>query len=345
MPDHDALIQDGKKRVLACALQGDAVQAQEMLDQLERLLATKETTNAAAAAAAATSTDELLLEYRDAVLDAWVAHQSKLLEEYHTETTTTTTTLNNHSQRKQQLRAQIFHAAQSAHNALERTVPFLSRPAMAIYTARSASSPRRLASPEEAEVLDDPGVGVLGSPSKQRTKQQQQQPLQQTPQVMLHKCNSVLTAWARASQVIPTRQGIPQRATFLLQRMEASARGSASAGVQPTTESYNRVLEAWAWSREHLRATMAEQIFQTMTKQSRKGNNNKRNNNKAVAKPNGESYRWIIHAWCHSQQRKSAFTATGHLMKFLRRLEKGHEDIEPTLDTYHMIMEAWTTAE
>lgn len=318
---NDALIQEGKKRVLASALQGDAIQAQETLNELEPLLLQSE------------SHSESLLECRDAVLDAWISHQARLVEVYHNLPVD-----DDSINQQKQLRSQIFVAAQRAHDALEQTIPFLTSPSMAMYAGRTA--PTNMKKSEEFN-LDDPNV-VLGSSSSKRKQQQQ------TPQVMLHKCNSVLTAWAKASQVATTRQGFPQRATYLLQRMEASkssGMGSSGVSVQPTTESYNAVLEAWAWSQEHLRATMAEQIFQTMVNQSRKSKSKGSSSVRSVAKPNGESYRWIIQAWCHSRQRKSAFTATGHLMRFLRRLEKGWEDIEPTLDTYHMVMKAWTTAE
>ena len=351
-------------------LRGDiALAFFEVLDEIEGLLRNNDGQSSLAVVESYS-----LMECRDAVLDAWIAYQSRLLEEYHEILAGSSTTNNNGNkkdasamtknqlQRLKQLRAQIFEAAQKAHDSLEQTIPFLSRSAMAMYAGRMASEKSKNRT-EEFDV-DDPSMIVLGSsaslpPSLSSSKQKQQS--KQSPQVMLHKCNSVLAAWAKASQVSTTRLGIPQRATYLLQRMEASHHypsggggGVAGTGVQATTKSYNSVLEAWAWSCEHLRATMAEQIFQTMLRQSKKASKRRRSSgggdseastNISWARPNGESYRWIIQAWCHSRQRKSAFTATGHLMRYLRRLEKGFEDIEPTLDTYHMVLKAWKTAE
>jgi len=332
-----SIIQDGKKRVLESCLQGDAIKAQEILDQLEEILKSNKS-----------ETDETLLECHDAILDAWMSHQSKLFEEYNNAvhatptppTPSTSVSLSSSNQKK--LEVQIFHAADKAHQALEHIVPFLSRPARAIYAPKTVSVASMKA--EDVAVLEDI-PGGLGSSISAVTKRRRQL----SSDHMLHQCNSVLLAWARASQVSTTRQGIPQRATFVLQRLQVAAGDNSSrnnvgvvVGLQPTTESYNRVLEAWAWSREHLRATMAEHIFQNWLGQSKKQSSK----NKTIAKPDGESYRWIIQAWCHSQQRKSAFTATGHLMKYLRRLEKSREERDPNLlETYHRVMKAWTTAE
>jgi hypothetical protein len=104
--------------------------------------------------------------------------------------------------------------------------------------------------------------------------------------------------------------------------------------VLPTVESFNQVLEAWAYSDEHLRGAMAEQLFQKL-----------RHGNPAAVHFNGRSYRLIIAAWSWSRERRHAFNATGHLMKMLRKLEKGDESMEPTMDDYHMILKAWTNAE
>lgn len=294
-PDHAAVITDSNNRIQAYALQGDAPAAQAVLDELEGLvLATGSTPEEA---------HDALLDPREAVLDAWIAHQNTLYQEWQNSPTV-------------ELRAPILEAAQYAHKALEQTVPFLAQPAVAIYMQHQQKRTGKKEDYDEAAILEDP-QGVLGK--RQTTN----------PQVHTHRCNSVLTAWARASQVSSGRQGIPQRSQYLIQRMEASLEGSAA----PTVESYNAVLEAWAWSPEHLRATMAEQLFQIML------------GRKKGAKPTGDSYKWIIQAWCLSKQKKAAFNATGHLMKWLRRLEKGREKIEPDVETYRMVMKAWTVAE
>lgn len=148
------------------------------------------------------------------------------------------------------------------------------------------------------------------------------------------RCDAVLEAWATLSraghgQSLRLLRGVPQRAQFLLERMQASfaSTDETAAVARPSVESYNSVLEAWAWSDEHLRGAMAERIFDQ------------------VPRPNAHSYRAIILAWCQSRDRRAAFTATGHLMKMLRKLEKGDEDMEPELEDYQMVLRAWTKAE
>ena len=111
-------------------------------------------------------------------------------------------------------------------------------------------------------------------------------------------------------------RGIPQRTEYLALSMP-----------KPTVEIYNLVIQAWAYSGEHLRGTMAEQVF---TK---------------VEDPNGETFQQIIRAWCWSQERRCAFTATGHFMRMMRLLELGRSDMEPSMDDYRILFEAWTRAQ
>jgi hypothetical protein len=317
-----AAIADGKQQIQAYALQGEAAPAQEILEQLETILFASARTDQDKADA-----ETSLLECREAVLDAWIAHQTSLVQELRDKSTTT----------QQEFQA-VFQAAEYAHRALEQTVPFLSRPAMSIYTTEP---PKRNVTNDDF-LVEDTGVSLNNIATATTKVSSSSSPLllsKQNTQAMLHRCNAVLKAWARVSRVseqsnnsnnkVPASRGIPQRAMFLLQRMEAA---STVANLPLTTESYNRVLEAWACSREHLRGTMAEQLFQRMMK-------------KRTKLANGESFRLIIEAWCKSKQKKSAFTATGHLMKLLKRMENGREDSEPTLELYHMVMESWTHAE
>ena len=141
-----------------------------------------------------------------------------------------------------------------------------------------------------------------------------------------HHVVAVLKTWANAVQAgneagypkASLTRGIPQRMQHLVQGKESSS---------PTTEAYNQILKAWSLSGEHLRGTMAEQIFQK------------------IEEPNGESFRWILRAWCWSQERRCAFTATGHYMRMMRLLEISQSDMEPTMDDYHVLFRAWTKAE
>lgn len=111
-------------------------------------------------------------------------------------------------------------------------------------------------------------------------------------------------------------RGVPQRAQHFFQTHD-----------NLPIEASNQLLRAWAYSKEYLRGTMAEQVFQN------------------IEHPNGESYKNIIRAWCWSKESRCAFTATGYFMRMMRLLETGKSDMEPSLDDYHVLFHAWTTAQ
>ncbi len=84
---------------------------------------------------------------------------------------------------------------------------------------------------------------------------------------------------------------------------------------------------------------MAERIFVKLSE-----------GNVSGARADGESYRLIIWARALSRDARAAFSATGHLMKMLRRLEKEEDDtepslMEPSLEDYHVVLKSWTRAE
>lgn len=139
--------------------------------------------------------------------------------------------------------------------------------------------------------------------------------------------DAVLLAWTK----IPHVRGVPQRAQRILEVLEKEAEQAV------TTESYNHVLYTWAHSREHMRGTMAQALFHKLTDNSAV---------KKLAKANGDSYRTMIYAWVHSGETKAAFRATGHLMKLLHLLEEseGDVDLQPHVEDYYLIFDAWTSA-
>ena len=139
--------------------------------------------------------------------------------------------------------------------------------------------------------------------------------------------NAILLTWTK----IPHVRGVPQRAQRLLEVMEGDE------GQVPSTHSYNHVLFTWAHSHEHMRGTMAQNLFQKLVDISAR---------QKFARPNGESYRIMIYAWAHSGEAKAAFRATGHLMKLLHLLEEsgGSVDLQPHMEDYYLIFDAWTTA-
>ncbi|KAI2511525.1 hypothetical protein MHU86_2961 [Fragilaria crotonensis] len=139
--------------------------------------------------------------------------------------------------------------------------------------------------------------------------------------------NAILLTWAK----IPHVRGVPQRAQRLLEIMEGNDE------QVPSTDSYNHVLYTWAHCHEHMRGTMAQNLFQKLVDNSA---------GKKSAKPNGESYRIMMYAWAHSGEAKAAFRATGHLMKLLHLLEEsgGSVDLQPQMEDYYLIFDAWTSA-
>jgi len=139
-----------------------------------------------------------------------------------------------------------------------------------------------------------------------------------------HHYVATLKTWANTCEMAHTMRmtkmgiviGIPQRTQHIL-----------SQEPDPSVESYNQVIKAWAYSSEYLRGTMAEQVFQN------------------IKYPNGESFRMIVRAHAWSKEKRSAFQATGHFMRMMRLLEIGSQDMEPkSMDDYHVLCRAWTHA-
>ena len=148
-----------------------------------------------------------------------------------------------------------------------------------------------------------------------------------------HHYDLVLNAWLNVTRTMleldtPLR-GIPQRSQRILELMRQQA--STDPTIQPTIHHYNAVLETWGNSPEHLRATMAENLFQQVRQQT-------------SVKPDNETYLIMIRAWCRSKQDRAAFNATGHLMKMHRLMFQGVEGVELTMKDYKTILEAWTGA-
>jgi hypothetical protein len=288
----------------------DVIQAQEVLDRMEALLSDGKLSLAD------------LNKARAKVLGAWLQSQEHCLESLNAE-------------QPQPDRAQlrlICTAAERAHNILEQLEPNL---------ARTSTT---LGSTVYGDVKNRTGIELSEEEEAGRRQRKHF-----NPDLTAH-CDAVLVAWARASRAghrVQTRitRGIPQRAQFLLERMEATCmdpESSVDSTARATVGSYNRVLEAWAYSGEHLRGTMAERIFVKLSE-----------GNVSGARADGESYRLIIWAWALSRDARAAFSATGHLMKMLRRLEKEENEeqdmepslMEPSLEDYHVVLKSWTRAE
>ena len=314
-------------------------------------------------------------EMAEQIIDSWIQYQDELLEAYyHTYDSSSSSSSSNNDddykkkndtdhhhllrQRRGQLKG-ICEAAEQAHLMLEVMLPFLSRnnssTSLQPYTnvvVKTATTTTRHKS------LEDDAAAAATAKVQRSLLSHRKFDVGATA-----KCDAVLAAYAKAARAghcIPNTRltrAIPQRAQHLLEQMEAlysSDQQQVSAVtttnhnkkkknendkekwivVRPSVESYNRVMEAWTYSHEHLRGSMAERIFKQLSERTASG-----------SRPNGESFKLIIWAWALSGERRDAFTATGHLMKMLRKLDKGDEDMEPSLEDYKVIFKAWTKAE
>ena len=287
------------------------------------------------------------LAARTRIFDAWIDNQQSLLDSFDRSSFSAAAAEDEERQQpasleRRELVEQICRAANRAHGLLEQMEPFLG--------ARNVWFDVRSSPDDDSEyhsgIASDAADGAFRRDDISHAADDE----------LARFCNAVLAAWAQAvkacwkvsdAESSATVRAMPQRATFLLERMEASVDDDNSNNenvhvrVQPTLESYNRVLEAWSYSKEHLRATAAERIFQRM--QSR-----------GAARPDGESHRHMVWAWALSHREKGfAFHATGHLMSMLRKLERrfdsgSHLDdhtLEPALEDYHVVMKAWSQSE
>uniref|UniRef100_A0A7S1UTN1 Pentacotripeptide-repeat region of PRORP domain-containing protein n=1 Tax=Grammatophora oceanica TaxID=210454 RepID=A0A7S1UTN1_9STRA len=139
----------------------------------------------------------------------------------------------------------------------------------------------------------------------------------------------VLKAW---SSLASTEKGAPQRAQQILETMESISPDAL------TSEAYDLVIEAWANSSEHLRATMAHHAHKKLVDKS--------TTTRQFIRPTPETYGNLIRVWCESTgERRAAFNATNALSRKVWLLRDDHPEMEPTLEEYQMILKAWVTAE
>lgn len=254
---------------------------------------------------------------RLSLLDAWVEHQACLLDRLHSDFEETSSRASLEAKRKiaserKSLVRDIAVAAGSAHNLLEWIEPFLG------------------ARPIVRTTEDDDGK----ESSKQRAV---------VNPTVLSACHAVLLAWTRAVRADPHHRvvrGAPQRAQFLHDRMQQSTTLSSSTSYPPCTESYKRVLQVWAHSGEHLRASAANRVFRDRVA-------------KLDAAVDVETYRLIMTAFALSEERRSAYQATSYLKKMM--LITSNDGVESssspphdsavTVEDYRMVLEAWARSE
>ena len=111
-------------------------------------------------------------------------------------------------------------------------------------------------------------------------------------------------------------RGLPQRAQYLLTRLEDIV------DTPPSIDAYNLVLEAWAYSQEHLRGSMAYQFW-----------------DQRIRVPmNAQTYAHLIHAWTSSGEKRAAWAAK-HLL-----IQQALVGFELPLEYYHKVFECWTNS-
>ena len=136
-------------------------------------------------------------------------------------------------------------------------------------------------------------------------------------------------------------RGIPQRAQYLLNSIPSSESSSSALLL----DAQNQLIRTWAYSSEYLHGTMVDEITEH------------------IDKPNIETMKLAMIAWCTSQERRSAFKATGYFMRMMTMLEYNAatsspfsllgrkkqdndssttEAMKPSINDYHMILAKWT---
>lgn len=354
-----------KERLFYFAKKGDAIQAQNILKILEEKSSERSnlvcSSNSVSDPKKNNRDNDLnpLFECRCAVLDAWIKRQDDLLSD-----------LDYDDPNEQQLR-RIYEATEGAYETLKKIEYFLQQP----INIKEVLSPDDRFNYESwggenvgkiendnntiknSRNQDDNKVSI-GADDISNTKGFSQISARKFNEYKasssLERCNKVLQAMANASKSSHKRRGLrftlglAQQALFLLNRIESLPSSADGGSFSLQIQSYNFVLESWAYSSEHLRGSNAERIFQRLLQRDDRG-----------AKPNGETYRLMILAWCYSNQnRRAAYNATGYLMHMINELQKQHpeEEIErsslpsqesdcnamqPTIDDYHLIFETW----
>lgn len=144
------------------------------------------------------------------------------------------------------------------------------------------------------------------------------------------RCNAVIGAWvavlkAERDMKSKNAHGACHRAQFILERMERLSR------AKPDLDTYNQVMEAWAYGKEPYKGSRAVAILEKLER--------------AGWTPSAQSYSAIITAWASSRERRCAYTATSFLKGKLRLVKEGVYSMAPTLDDYKEIFKAWRCSE
>lgn len=211
---------------------------------------------------------------------------------------------------QRRLLQEIAMCANEVHHSIERLEPLLSPKGIWLLDKGTDSQPT-------------PTVVAVESPNP-------------SIEPLAHLCSTLVQMWAKTMRASARGRsseefvrGVPQRIRFFMERM-------VHLGITPTLQDRNHAMESWVYSKEHMRASNAERIFE------------------ALPEVNAESHRWMVWAWALSRERRAAYRATGHLRRMFRALEDSEGsnehavylgDMEPTLSDYHVVLKAWAKSE
>jgi hypothetical protein len=117
-------------------------------------------------------------------------------------------------------------------------------------------------------------------------------------------------------------------AAKLLTKMEKAQQVSSSVVVQPTTENFNDVMQAWSTSTKAGAAIHAESLLNKLEQAYANGDEN--------LKPDANSYRWVLEAWAKSPSRDKLNHAVTVLAR-MKDLTEGSQDdhAKPTVDVFN----------
>ena len=132
--------------------------------------------------------------------------------------------------------------------------------------------------------------------------------------------NSLITAWAHNAC---EAEDSAMQAENVLKRMLIKFQRTGDESIQPTTVSFNAVLDAYAKSASADAAQKAEGLLRRMEE-----------NQSDKIKPNTRSFNSVINAWAKSRHEDAAANAEAFLETMERRFEKGDKDVRPDVHSF-----------
>lgn len=126
-------------------------------------------------------------------------------------------------------------------------------------------------------------------------------------------------------------------ANRLLKAMEKAYHRSSEVLVQPKTENYNNVIEAWSASTQAGAAVHAEALLKKLEKAYADGDEN--------LMPDTNSYRWALEAWANSPSPDKLSRAVAILSRMKDAMEGSEDDhAKPTVDVFNAFIRVCGTS-